>query len=190
MKLEPAQWQALSGLLDEALDLDLTARRAWLDALSGDACGFQPLLADLLAAAGESADLFPRTLPPIAVRELRMQTFFAGHRVGPYRLLRRLGGGGMGEVWLAERADAMPKREVALKLPVLAMNRDVLAERFAREREILASLTHAHIACLYDAGFDVEGQPYLVIEYVDGVPLTRYADEHRLGVIARLRLFA
>ena len=188
MKLEPAQWQALSVLLDEALELEPTGRRAWLDALSGEARGFEPLLADLLARTEAETDTFLDTLPRIAA-PARTPAFFPGGRVGPYRLLRQLGRGGMGEVWLSERADGVLKRPVALKLPLLATNPDILAERFAREREILASLAHAHIARLYDAGFDIEGQPYLALEYIDGIPLTHYADVHRLGVLARLRLF-
>ncbi|HET8877187.1 MAG TPA: serine/threonine-protein kinase [Casimicrobiaceae bacterium] len=188
MKLEPAQWRALSVLLDEALELEPTGRRAWLDALSGEARGFQPMLADLLVRTEAGAEMFLDTLPRIAAPD-RTPAFFAGGRVGPYRLLRRLGRGGMGEVWLSERADGVLKRPVALKLPLLATNPDILAERFAREREILASLAHAHIARLYDAGFDIEGQPYLALEYIDGIPLTHYADVHRLGVLARLRLF-
>jgi len=188
MKLEPAQWQALSALLDEALELHPAGRDAWLDALSGEARGFQSLLAELLLRRDGRADGFLDTLPRIAAPDC-VPAFFAGGRVGPWRLLRQLGRGGMGEVWLSERADGVLKRPVALKLPLLATNPEVLAERFAREREILASLAHAHIASLYDAGFDIEGQPYLALEYIDGIPLTHYADLHRLGVLARLRLF-
>ena len=111
----------------------------------------------------------------------------AGDAVGPYRLLSELGSGGMGAVWLAERADGSLKRKVALKLPHLTWAPG-LAERFAREREILASLEHPHIARLYDAGVDAQGRPFMALEYVEGQPLDVYCRERALPVKARLRL--
>src|SRR6185437_4997265 len=91
-----------------------------------------------------------------------------GERVGPYQLIRLLGAGGMAEVWLAKRADGAFVREVALKLPSMTRVRRDLEERFARERDILASLEHPNIARLYDAGIDPHGLPYLSMEYVQG----------------------
>ena len=82
--------------------------------------------------------------------------------------MRELGSGGMGAVWLAERTDGLIKRPVALKLPHGAWQRAGLAERMAREREILATLDHPNIARLYDAGVTADGQPYLALEYVEG----------------------
>src|ERR1700723_822950 len=111
-----------------------------------------------------------------------------GDRVGPYRLIRLLGEGGMAEVWLAQRADGSLKREGALKLPRLPRERDDLASRFARECDILAALEHPHIARLYDAGISPEGLPYLAMEYVRGEKLTAWCDAHRLGVNERLNL--
>jgi serine/threonine protein kinase len=118
---------------------------------------------------------------------------FAGDRlpgalVGPYRLIRLLGEGGMAEVWLAQRADGSIKREVALKLPMLWRERQDLSSRFARERDILAALEHPHIARLYDAGVSPDGLPYLAMEYVRGDRLTAWCDTHRLGVNERLNL--
>ena len=94
----------------------------------------------------------------------------------------------MGAVWLAERADGLMQRNVALKLPFGPFRGD-LAARIAREREILATLDHPHIARLYDAGVAADGQPYLALEHVDGQRIDRYCDERRLDVAARLRLF-
>ena len=110
-----------------------------------------------------------------------------GALVGPYRLLRELGIGGMGAVWLAERADGTLKRQVALKLPRAAWSRG-LAERMARERDILASLEHPHIARLYDAGTDAQGRPFLALEYVEGQPIDVYCHERALNIPARLQL--
>src|SRR5438876_50200 len=89
--------------------------------------------------------------------------------VGPYRLIREIGQGGMGAVWLAERADGALKRLVALKLPRMSWGAG-LAERMARERDIGALLEHQNIARLYDAGVDAKGRPYLALEYIDGQP--------------------
>jgi serine/threonine protein kinase len=111
-----------------------------------------------------------------------------GELVGPYRLIRLLGEGGMAEVWLAQRADGSIKREVALKLPLLWRERQDLSSRFARERDILAALEHPHIARLYDAGVSPDGLPYLAMEYVRGERLTAWCDTHRLGVNERLNL--
>ncbi|HEV7611584.1 MAG TPA: protein kinase [Steroidobacteraceae bacterium] len=111
-----------------------------------------------------------------------------GDLVGPYRLIRLLGEGGMAEVWLAQRADGSIKREVALKLPMLWRDREDLASRFARECDILAALEHPNIARLYDAGISPDGLPYLAMEYVRGEKLIAWCDVHRPGVRERLRL--
>ncbi len=113
----------------------------------------------------------------------------AGALIGPYRLLRELGQGGMGVVWLAERADGAPKRPVALKLPILSLHDRTMADRFARERDILAQLAHPCIARLYDAGVTHGGQPYFALEYVEGEKITTYCDTRRLGLKQRLQLF-
>jgi serine/threonine-protein kinase len=115
-------------------------------------------------------------------------TVIVGDLVGPYRLLQQLGDGGMGSVWLAERADGTLKRRVALKLPRMVWARD-LAARMARERDILGSLEHPNIARLYDAGVDQLGRPFLALEYIEGKRIDEYCDETALSVTARIRLF-
>jgi serine/threonine protein kinase len=109
--------------------------------------------------------------------------------VGPYELVRLLGTGGMAEVWLARRADGAFKRDVALKLPLLTRRRNDLEQRFAHERDILASLEHPNIARFYDAGVDTEGLPYLSMEYVDGQALMTWCRRKALGIDERLALF-
>ena len=106
-----------------------------------------------------------------------------------YRLLREIGRGGMSLVWLAERADGVPKRLIALKLPLFALTSAVEIERMKHERDVLAALEHPHIARLYDAGVTESGQPFMALEYVDGIPITMYCDQHRLSLRDRLRLF-
>jgi serine/threonine protein kinase/Tol biopolymer transport system component len=193
MTLSVPQMAAMSRLLDEALPLDAEGRRAWLAALPAE--HFE--LAGYLRAALLPEGVGSTGLEPLSVAA---KAAFAGGpaatgsglqpgmHVGPYELLRALGSGGMAEVWLARRADGAFKREVALKLPMLSHLRADLAERFALERDILASLEHPNIARLYDAGVDVNGLPYLSMEYVQGQPITDWCDSHRLGITARLQL--
>jgi len=186
----PADLARLSALLDEALDLSAAARAEWLENLLAKSAPLATMLAGLLARAGGSktADLLDRG--PRFATASEPPAFGAGDTVGPYRLLRPIGQGGMGEVWLAERSDGQLKRQVALKLPTLGLRRSVLVQRFARERDILASLVHPHIARLYDAGLADDGQPYLALEYVEGESITTYCDTHALDTSARLRLLA
>lgn len=112
-----------------------------------------------------------------------------GDRCGPYRLLKEIGRGGMGEVWLAERVDGLMKRQVALKLPYLGIQASEFVRRSHRERDILASLAHQGIARLYDAGLTEAGTPFLVLEFIEGVAIDRFCDERQLPVRDRLSLF-
>lgn len=192
MNLTDNEWRQLSGLLDEVLDLPEDERVGWVARLDASYAALKPILEKLLveSAAAETGD-FLKTLPKL-LPEGGLDPDTPGleqqNVVGPYRLLRELGRGGMGTVWLAERADGLLKRPVALKLPHLGCYSAQFAERFARERDILAGLTHPNIARLYDAGFTPSGQPYLALEYVEGEPITRYCDAKRLNVRGRIEM--
>jgi len=183
----------LSPLLDEALDLNAAQRERWIAELQTRDPEMGTVVHSLLKLhpLQETNDLLERR-PEFALAASQAEhdtaQFRAGDSVGSYRLLRELGRGGMGDVWLAERADGSLKRTVALKLPVLTLRRNVLVQRFERERDILGALAHPHIARLYDAGMDHDGQPYLALEYVQGQPITRYADAQTLDSAARVRL--
>ncbi len=109
--------------------------------------------------------------------------------VGIYRLVREIGHGGMSTVWLAMRTDELTTRPVALKLLHMHLQRAQFADRYARERDILANLTHPNIAHLYDAGISAQGQPFLAMEFVAGETLVQYCESHRLGIEERLGLF-
>jgi serine/threonine protein kinase/tetratricopeptide (TPR) repeat protein len=109
--------------------------------------------------------------------------------VGPYRLIREIGRGGMGAVYLAERADDEFRRQVAVKVVKRGMDTDFIVRRFRNERQILASLDHPNIARLLDGGTTREGLPYFVMEYIEGVPFGTYCDEQRLSTAERLKLF-
>jgi WD40 repeat protein/serine/threonine protein kinase len=191
MKIDPQTWPALSQLLDEWLDLPPEGRSSWLENLGPEYGDVLPALRELLAtqAMGDT-DTFLNVLPALRnAGESATAGFAVGMQIGPYRLVRQLGHGGMGVVWLAERADGALKRPVALKLPMTPLHHAGPSERFARERDILAQLTHPQIARLYDAGMADGGQPYLALEYVDGEAITAYCDRQALGVKARLKLF-
>ncbi|MGH9667862.1 MAG: hypothetical protein ACRD9L_25870, partial [Bryobacteraceae bacterium] len=157
-------WSALNSLLDRALDLAPAERIPWIDALGPEYDTLKPRLRDLISrGAGLRTSQILGTTPrfPDLPEEDGPHPAGAGDIVGPYRLIRKLGEGGMGTVWLAERNDGLIPRPVALKLPWGWWRRAALAERMAREREILATLNHPNIARLYDAGITTEGQPYL-----------------------------
>jgi serine/threonine-protein kinase len=189
MKLAAEQWLLLSQLLDDALALPEAERASWVATLGPEHASLKSLLADLFArpASVATTDLIG-TLPSFAVAP-GGDDWAVNAIVGPYRLIREVGRGGMGAVWLAERADGLVRRQVAVKLPILAAPRKTLAERFAREWEILAPLVHPHIARLYDAGFAADGQPYLALEFVAGEPITAYCDQRHLSVRKRIELF-
>jgi serine/threonine-protein kinase len=190
MQVDPKSWPILSQLMDEWLDLKPERRASWLAGLEQGHANILPALRELLSQPSPG---FLNNLPDIGedtggVHSVQA-SLAAGMLAGPYRLVRELGHGGMGVVWLAERADGSIKREVALKFPHFYLHSQTIADRFARERDILARLTDSRIARLYDAGVSAEGQPYLALEYVEGETITAYCDRLRLEVRARLKLF-
>jgi serine/threonine protein kinase len=184
--LSPDQWQALSPYLDRALAMTDDERGAWLSSLALE----DPTLADQLGALLDEH----RVLAQEGFLENRQfalpnATGLAGQTLGPYTLISQIGQGGMGSVWLARRSDGRFERNAAVKFVNIALAGRATEERFKREGSILGRLTHPHIADLLDAGVSPDGQPYLVLEYVDGEAIDRYCDEHKLGVEARVRLF-
>jgi serine/threonine protein kinase/tetratricopeptide (TPR) repeat protein len=190
-----AAWKELSALYEQAETLEGGALAAWLDSPSIAGHAQADALRRMLQARDRVRtegflELLPRLHEPAA--QVDGDAVKAQTRVGPYRLVRALGAGGMAEVWLAERGDGAFSRRVAIKLlfrHVGGTARGALAERFARERDILASLDHPHIAALHDAGITPDGQPWLAIEYVQGRPITAWCDARQLDVAARIGLF-
>jgi tetratricopeptide (TPR) repeat protein len=186
LPLPASDWPRFSALLDIWLDLDPGERVAWLDALpENDARYRTSLLA--VAASGEercSADWLDR---PASLQDVS-SPFSAGQVLGPWRLIEPLGRGGMGEVWLAARADGAYERQVALKLPHAHLLAGALRDRFRRERDILAALSHPSIARFYDAGVADGDQPWLALEYIEGVPITEYCDAHASSLRDRIGL--
>jgi hypothetical protein len=195
MSVGPAELKTLSRLLDEALALHPSERARWLASLNKRDAGHRNTLAQLLAEADKPDDPF-LTRPDLGDlrNDLRAEGAHheaserAGMRIGPYLLERQIGSGGMGSVWLARRVDGVLERAVALKLPHVSWV-PALNARLARERDILARLTHPNIARLYDAGADEHGRPYLALEYVEGAPIDEYLRRHPLDLRHRLLLF-
>ena len=178
------RWRAVSPLLDRALELSDAERAAWLERLRRR----DPTMADdvesLLERRGATGwDGFLQSRPILPAASL------AGQTMGAYTLERILGQGGMGAVWLAKRSDGRFEGRAAVKLLNLALVGRSGEERFRREGTILARLTHPHIARLFDAGVSAAGQPFLVLEYVEGDPIERFCEDHGLSVEERLRLF-
>lgn len=189
-------WQELSALYEQADDLDGAALAAWLASprIAGHAqlAALRRMLAARERLRGSDFLEAPPRLAQDAPAGVETQGLRAGLPIGPYRLLRPLGAGGMAEVWLAERSDGAFQRRVAIKLmfrQIGSAARDSVAQHFERERDILASLDHPNIAALHDAGVTPSGQPWLALEYVEGRPLVDWCDQARLGIAARVRLF-
>ncbi len=190
--LSEAQYSRISELLDESIDMIPSDREIWLATLDRDDPKSSAALRGMFAAQGTfTGKSFLEELPsvPRDAASFAATSALVGKQFGPYRVLSLLGRGGMGSVWLAERTDGLFKRQVALKLIHTALVSRVTAERFAREREILASLNHPNIARLLDAGIAEEGQPYLALEYIAGTELATYCDDRKLSIPDRLGLF-
>jgi eukaryotic-like serine/threonine-protein kinase len=196
MKLTSTEWRRMSELLDEALALPTAALAEWLRGLGGADALLADSLRELLVPIGAGRD--PLDRPPDFAGALLADAvrrddppieLAAGSTIGVYRLVRELGRGGMSAVWLAERVDGRLRRQVALKFPYAGPAQRQFAERLVRERDILAGLEHPNIARLYDADVTAGGQPFLVLEFVDGIPIDAYCDAHRLTLRERLVLF-
>jgi serine/threonine-protein kinase len=184
--LSPDRWKVVSPYLDQALTLGSEERAAWLARLQQED---PSLAADLKTLLEEHQTLARREFlerPPEAVP---VQLAHEGQTIGAYTILSPIGQGGMGMVWLARRSDGRYERQVAVKFPSLAQLGGGSGERFKREGSFLGRLAHPHIAELIDAGVSTDGQPYLVLEHVDGDQIDRYCDEKGLDVEARVRLF-
>ncbi len=182
--MDGQDWPRVRACFLEALEHPPGAWAAFLDA----ACPEAALRAEVEALLKAHDDRFALALEP---RLLTGEDADAlpGTRIGPYRLLRRIGEGGMGAVYLAERADEQYRQQVALKIVRPGYPSGDLIRRFRMERQILARLSHPHIARLLDGGMTEDGRPYLVMQYIEGQAITTYCDAHRLTIEERLRLF-
>ncbi|HEU4431927.1 MAG TPA: serine/threonine-protein kinase, partial [Pyrinomonadaceae bacterium] len=180
-------------ILSEALELDTSGQKRFLDSACADDADLRAEVDLLLAHRVETdGDLMEQCAADVSL--LRLDTddandFTTRNRVGPYRILHEIGRGGMGAVYLAERDDEHYRQRVAIKLIKPGLGGDVIRRRFRNETQILAELSHANIARLFDAGETTDGQPYLVMEYVEGSPINQYCNDNQLSIEQRLNLF-
>jgi serine/threonine-protein kinase len=186
MTWERGLWPALSPLLDKALDLDGDARRAFVDAVESETPTLAGALRELL---DQHARVLQANFLDVSLTAGSEAPLLAGQTLGVYTLEQPLGTGGMGAVWLGRRSDGRFEGSVAIKLLHVTLLGRQGDERFKREGSLLARLTHPHIARLLDAGTSPSGQPYLVLEYVEGTRIDRFADERLLDYTARIELF-
>lgn len=187
-------WQRVEAVFDEAFELPPQARPAFLDGACGDDAELRARVEAMLSATSLTGGILETPVMDGAAAvfvdvSARPPEPVAGDVIGRYRIVERIGEGGMGSVYMAERADGAFEQRVALKLIRSGMAHDDFLRRFLRERQIVARLEHAHIARLVDGGADEQGRPFFAMEYVAGVPLSVYCDRHRLDIRSRLALF-
>jgi serine/threonine protein kinase len=183
----PHQWTRVKEIVGDALECETGERIALLDRVCAENEQLREEVESLIAAYEEAAPLSRCGCGGSRHGSFR-ENVAADWMIGPYRLERELGAGGMGQVWLAEQTEPV-RRHVALKLIRTDFHDRPTARRFLAERQSLALMNHPAIARVFDAGTTELGQPYLVMEYVDGCPITEYCDRHRLTIAERLRLF-
>jgi Tol biopolymer transport system component len=196
-RFDPARWQRAGELFDRAVELSPAERRAFLEQTVPADPGLRAEVEALLAADQSAVAFLAEPADPggellaqaVLERDAEAAADRLGQRLGAFRLVREIGQGGMGVVYLGERADGQFEQRVAIKLIQAGPQGERLLQGFLRERRILARLEHPHIARLLDGGFTGEGAPYLVMEYVDGEPITAWCERLRLPVEQRLRLF-
>jgi len=190
------KWTQIESILDRLLDLPEEERLKQLEKVCSGDLNLMKQVEDVLSAMKQAGDFLetPLTLdsedmldsisPPAPERGLK-----PGTKVGVYEIVRQIGRGGMGSVYLAERADKQFKKVVAIKVVRQGMDTEDILKRFHNERQILASLNHPNIAKLLDGGVTPDGYPYFVMEYISGIPLDVYCDRNKLTILERLQLF-
>ena len=188
--MDPERWQTVVALFERAAALGAEARADFVrGAAGGDRELERRVLAMLHADTGGGRRLEEAIEAGATTLCAALGQGRVGQRVGPYRLVRLLGEGGMSSVYEAVRDDAQYEQRVALKLVRAGMATESVLERLRNERQILAKLDHPNIAALHDGGTTDDGLPYFVMEYVDGVPLLAYCSQNDLSLVDRLALF-
>jgi tetratricopeptide (TPR) repeat protein/tRNA A-37 threonylcarbamoyl transferase component Bud32 len=189
--MDPDRWRQITGLFHDVVQQDPHHRPALLDRACGSDLALREQLERLLDAHDRAPDVVGTAAFEYTVQQLTAEAESAapGRNFGPYRVVAELGRGGMGAVYLAERADDQYEKRVAIKLVKRGMDTEAVLAQFRQERQILASLEHPNIARLLDAGTAEDGVPYFVMEHIDGRPITDYCEEQSLSTTDRLLLF-
>lgn len=195
--MRPERWKVVEQILEAALEKAPDARSAFIAASCRGDEELRREVETLIKAYDQAGSFIEdpllasiSTAPLQQVNHARDDSLSSlmGKRIGAYQIESEIGRGGMGAVYLATRADNVFQRRVAIKIVKRGMDTDFILRRFRRERQILATLDHPHIAALLDGGSTSDGLPYFVMEYVEGKPLNRFSDERKLSIAARLRL--
>ncbi len=183
------RWQKIEEAVCTAVDLPLNQRAAWIDQFCEGDRALREEIESLLSAEQEAQDFLEHSASPYAETLLESDDAqLLPFKIGQYRVLREIGRGGMGVVYLAEREDEF-KQQVAIKLVKRGLDTEEILQRFRNERQILASLNHPNIAKLFDGGTPEDGLPYFVMEYIEGEPFLQCCDTQSLSTSERLRLF-
>jgi non-specific serine/threonine protein kinase/serine/threonine-protein kinase len=211
----PERWRRISSLFDEAVKLPAVERAAFLEKACGEDAELRARVLELLASSDRAPEFLEKPLlsdagpllrqaadlvdsdscppatddPEAATTRSRATSLNSSETIGPYRLLQKIGEGGMGEVWLAKQTEPI-HRQVGLKVIKAGLDTKQVVARFEAERQALAMMDHPSIAKVFDAGATSRGLPYFAMEYVKGEPITTYCDRLRLGTPERLELFA
>jgi non-specific serine/threonine protein kinase/serine/threonine-protein kinase len=186
--MTPDQWREVDEVLVSALDLPENERSAYLDSACEDRPALRAEVDSLLAAHRQAGDFIEAAIADGA-GFASSETPLIGRRIGSYKLVKELGRGGMGSVYRAERDDQQFSKDVAIKLIGTGISSASLLHRFQEEQQILATLEHPNIARLLDGGVTADGLHYIVMEYVEGVPIDEYCNRQSLNVDDRLKLF-
>jgi tetratricopeptide (TPR) repeat protein/predicted Ser/Thr protein kinase len=181
------QWDQIRSLFAELSEVEEATRSARLRALAGDDPLVHQELVELLAASDSVGDRFERGAASMA--GLGESPVLTGKHIGPWQIVREIGHGGMGTVYEAHRVDDQFEKRVALKTVATGRTSEALLRRFRHERQILARLEHKNIATLLDGGVTEDGQPFFVMEYVEGEPIDRWCTAHDTSVRDRVQLF-
>ena len=181
---EAQQWKKIKEIVGAALEREVAERAPFLEEACANDESLRAEVESLLSEFEKSSGLSEHPLSGQALDPVPLEF----KCIGPYRLIRKLGEGGMGQVWLAEQAVPV-RRQVALKLIRTGIDDQAVLRRFQAERQSLAIMDHPAIAKVFDAGATPDGQPYFVMEYVQGVSITAYCDQHHLKIRDRLELF-
>ncbi len=184
--LSPERWKEVSPYLDELLSLPEDDRASWMKTFRAQRPDLADLLEELVEEHRALAEKQFLERSPVPKSD---ESSLVGQKIGAYTLISPIGRGGMGSVWLAERNDGRFERRVAVKFLNFSVAANGGAERFKREGRILGQLTHPNIAELIDAGLTGSGEPYLVLENVEGEQIDEFCDRRKLDVDARVRLF-
>ena len=188
--MQPERWQQIDAIFQAVVDCEPEKRKALLETSCGGNAELRGEVESLLSAYEKARFTVALAFPDgMKLLEQRACKLDVGRRIGPYRVLREIGQGGMGSVYLAARADEAYQKFVAIKLIRQGLNTEDIVRRFRSERQILAALDHPNITHLLDAGSTEDGLPYFVMEYIEGKPIDTYCDDHNLNITERLKLF-